>query len=121
MLVIKPRIFEKYPEIIFGFNTKLGNEREAPFYFNVSYSVDDDSDIVTENRNTYFNLLNLNSGTVAFQKQVHGDKVTYVNKSGSCGESDGMITDVPGLGLAVSTADCAAVFLYDRQNRIIVL
>ncbi len=119
VLIIKPRIFEQYPEIIFGFNTKLGNEREEPFYFNVSYSVEDEPDKVTENRDTYFNALNLNSSEIAFQKQVHGNTVTYVDKPGNCGESDGMITDVAGLGLAVSTADCAAVFIYDTKNKVI--
>ena len=119
MLIIKPRIFEKYPEIKFGFNTKLGAEREAPFYFNVSYSVNDDENLVSENRELYFEALGLSSGSVAFQKQVHGNIVTYVDKPGNCGESDAMITNVKGLGLAISTADCAAIFIYDKLNKVI--
>ncbi len=119
MLIIKPRIFEQHREITFGFNTKLGLERAEPYFFNVSYSVDDNHDTVSENREAYFNALNLDSSSIAYQKQVHGDSVTYVGKAGNCGESDGMITDVPGLGLAVSTADCAAIFIYDKQNKVI--
>lgn len=119
MLIIKPRIFESYPEITFGFNTKLGNNTVSPFYFNVSFSVGDDENSVVENRENYFNALGLSSGTVAFQTQIHGDNITYVNKAGSCGESDAMITDETGLGLAISTADCAAIFLYDYKNKII--
>lgn len=119
MLIIKPRIFEDYPEIVFGFNTKLGNEREAPYFFNVSYSVNDDDNSVTQNRELYFNALGLSSGSIAFQKQVHGNNVTYVDKAGNCGDSDAMITDKKGLGLAISTADCAAIFIYDKLNKII--
>lgn len=119
MLIVKPRIFEKYPEITFGFNTKLGNEREAPYYFNMSFSVGDNPEIVKENRELFFNALELDIDSVAFQKQVHGCGITYVKDPGNCGESDAMITGVPGLGLAVSTADCAAIFIYDKKNKII--
>ena len=119
MLIIKPRIFEKYPEITFGFNTKLGGEKEAPFYFNVSFSVNDDPVKVQENRAEFFGALGLSEDSVAYQKQVHGDKITYVRNSGNCGQSDAMITDKTDLGLAVSTADCAAIFIYDIKNKII--
>jgi YfiH family protein len=119
MLIIGTRIFDKYPEIIFGFSTKIGNEREAPFYFNVSFSVGDDKKNVEENRNEFFSTLGLASVSIAFQKQVHGDIVSVVNTAGNCGESDAMITNTLNLGLAISTADCAAIFIYDPVNKVI--
>ncbi len=119
MLILKPHIFNKFPEIIFGFSTKVGADRQAPYFFNVSRSVGDDKKTVDENREFLFNSLNMDHKNIALQRQVHGDKIIYVTKGGVCGESDAMITDKKNIGLAVSTADCAAIFLYDKRRKII--
>jgi len=119
MLILKPFIFKKFSEIIFGLSTKIGAERKAPYYFNLSFSVGDKQEIVEENRNFFFNTLGLNKENVAYQKQVHGDTISHVSKGGFLGESDAMITDKPGLGLAISIADCVPVFIYDYKNKLI--
>lgn len=119
MLIIKPYIFNRYPELIAGISTKVGAERKTPYFFNMSLSVRDDDKIVIENRKLFFESLGLTIDKVAFQKQVHNDKISFVTKAGLIGESDAMITDFPGIGLAVSIADCAPVFLYDPVKKII--
>lgn len=119
MTYIKPIIFEQFEELIFGFSTKIGNERTAPYFFNLSRSVGDDETIVEENRELFFNNLKLSTNRVVFQKQVHGDAVIIVEEPGFCGESDAMITDKKGFGLVVSSGDCTAVFIYDKKNRVI--
>jgi len=119
MLIINPYIFKQFPEITFGFSTKIGLLRKKPYYFNMSSSVGDDPKIITENRNHFFTNLGLNSESVAHQKQVHGDKISIVNSGGVCGQSDAMITDKNNIGLAISTADCCAVFIYDPVNKVI--
>ena len=119
MLILESLVFKKHPEIIFGFSTKIGADRKAPFYFNVSKSVGDDKKNVDENRLQLFNSLEMEMNQVALQKQIHGDKIIYVTKGGVCGESDAMITDKFNLGLAISTADCTAIFLYDKKRKII--
>jgi hypothetical protein len=118
MLILKPPIFRKYPEIIFGFSTKIGAERKAPYYFNLSFSVGDKKEIVEENRTLFFNALDLNAENVAYQKQVHGDTISYVTQGEFIGDSDAMITDKPGLGLAISIADCVPIFIYDFKNKL---
>lgn len=117
--IIKSRLFKEYPEIIFGFSTKIGLERETPYFFNLSHSVGDDETVVDENRKHFFETLGLTTENVAIQKQVHGDKMNYVSKGGFCGESDALITDKPNLGLAISTADCTSIFLYDIKTKVI--
>ncbi len=119
MLILKSQLLNKYQEIIFGLNTKIGGGRNKPFYFNMSNSVGDEKRSVDENRKLFFNALGLREENVALQKQMHSDVVTYVSKGGICGESDAMITDKNNLGIAVSTADCAAIFLYDKKNKVI--
>jgi YfiH family protein len=85
----------------------------------MSHSVGDNETFVDENRKLLFDMLSLGTGNVALQKQVHSDKITYVDKGGYCGESDAMITDKPDIGLAISTADCTSIFLYDKKNKVI--
>ena len=119
MVFIKSLLFSRYEEIIFGFSTKICIEREPPYYFNVSNSVGDDERIVTENRDLFFKELGLKPENVVFQKQVHGDKINYATKGGFCGESDALITREKNLGLAISTADCTPIFIFDKKNKII--
>jgi polyphenol oxidase len=119
MVIIKSQLFQKFPEIIFGFSTIIGLKRTAPYYFNMSKSVGDDEKTVNINRESFFNGLGLGSDTVAAQMQDHTDIITYVSESGNFGRSDALITDKVNLGLAVSSADCNPIFLYDFKNRII--
>ncbi len=119
MLILKPHIFKKFPEIAFGFITKSGGEKADLFHFNMSYSVGDKKENVDENRAQFFRKLGLTSVTVAYQKQIHEDKISVVENDGNCGESDALITTKNNLGLAISTADCPAIFIYDRRKKII--
>ena len=119
MLIIKPYIFSRLREIIFGFSTKAGLEREAPYFFNLSYSVGDKKEVVDVNRNNFFNELGLSERTVCYQKQIHEDGIREVNSGGKCGESDALITTSTNLGLAISSADCPAIFIYDPHVKVI--
>ncbi|HEX2963037.1 MAG TPA: peptidoglycan editing factor PgeF [Ignavibacteriales bacterium] len=119
MVILQSLIFRKYPEIVFGFSTKINSDSPAPYFFNLSLSVGDDPKRVKQNRSDFFHALNLSEKSVALQKQTHSDICTYTEKAGLCGESDAMITDKKNLGLGVSVADCTPVFLYDPVNKVI--
>jgi len=119
MLIIRPYIFDSCPEICCGFSTKIGLKRKTPFYFNMSYNVNDKTYIVDENRKAFLNSLGLSDNTIGYQTQVHGDNIKSISNSGSCGESDALITNKRNLGLVISSADCPAIFIYDRENKII--
>jgi len=119
MLIIKPFIFRQFPEITFGFSTKIGLERKGPYFFNLSYSVGDEKETVSLNRKFFFNEIGLSDDTISYQKQIHADGLKEVNSSGSCGENDALITTIKNLGLAISSADCPAIFIYDPLKKII--
>jgi purine-nucleoside/S-methyl-5'-thioadenosine phosphorylase / adenosine deaminase len=119
MVIIKSLLLGQYEEIIFGFSTKICADRNPPYYFNISTSVGDDEKIVRENRELFFHELGLKSEDVAIQKQVHGDNINYVKKGGFYGESDSLITDKKNIGLAITTADCTPIFIFDKKNKTI--
>lgn len=64
-------------------------------------------------------------------KQVHGKKIEYVtganlgsgalDYAGSLPDTDGLITDRPGVPLAILTADCLSVFIYDPARPAIAV
>lgn len=75
MKIIHSELFNSFPEIIFGFSTKIGLDRKEPFFFNMSFTVGDDERNVKENREVFFNQLGLKTSQIAFQKQIHSDKI----------------------------------------------
>ena len=119
MLVLKSSLLNRFPEIIFGFSTKIGLKRQHPYFFNMSLSVNDSKENVLHNRRYFFSRLGLSDSSVATQKQVHADHVTFIDEGVNCGESDAMITDMTNLGLAISSADCPAIFLFDIEQKVI--
>jgi YfiH family protein len=52
------------------------------------------------------------------QHERHGTRIAIVDREGEdAGEADGMLTDRPGLLLAIATADCVPVLLARRDAR----
>jgi len=119
MKIIESEIFKRFPEIVFGFSTKIGLNRGAPFWFNMSHSVTENRDEVNENRTAFLNALGLSLENFAWQKQVHGNEIKIVNSPGYQGESDALITDRQGIALGVFSADCTTIFLYDKNRKVI--
>jgi len=56
---------------------------------------------------------------VAKAKQIHSDRVLLVSTDGPQGEGDGLISQVPGIGLTIRTADCLPILIADPRHRAI--
>lgn len=54
---------------------------------------------------------------VARMRQVHGDRVVRV-VGGDVGDADGLMTDAPGVALAVITADCVPILMTAPARRV---
>ncbi len=54
---------------------------------------------------------------VAFLRQVHGAEVVAAREGGPAGRADILITGRVGLPLAIFTADCLPLVVYDRRSR----
>ncbi len=119
MYILKPYIFNRYPEIIFGFSTKIGENGYSTFDFNLSYSVGDDKSNVDNNRELFLNAVGLDLEAVGFQRQMHSDIIKIIDCAGDNGESDALITSKKNLGLAIVIADCTPIFIYDFKKKVI--
>jgi hypothetical protein len=62
-------------------------------------------------------------GGMAFAtaEQVHGNRVAQVSAGTVVPAADGFLTTTPGVCLGIYVADCAAVYLADREGRGIAL
>jgi len=65
--------------------------------------------------------LDIDGGPPAFLRQVHGADVVAAERPGLAGRADVVVTDRPGLPLAIFTADCVPLVLYDPVHRRLAL
>lgn len=103
--------------------TRAGGRSTGPFArFNLSTGVGDDPVAVAANRRRLASELGLRG--VVFLGQVHGTGVAVVDAVPRSGEpdrpgADAAVTALPGVGLAVLTADCVPVLLADPQAQVV--
>ncbi len=119
MVIHKSKIFEKFPEIIFGFSQKIKLIENDKFNFNMSKSIGDDENLVESNREKFFHQLGLNSKNVVIEKQTHSDIINFVESFEKNLTGDALITKTKNLGLAVSSADCTNIYLFDSKKKVI--
>ena len=102
----------------FAFTDRWGGVSLPPFQeLNLGGAVGDDASAVRENRRLAASAgLGLDPADVVWMNQVHGNAVAVVTEhqpDGSAPTVDALVTDRPGLALAVLTADCVPVLLAD--------
>ena len=114
--------------IVHGFSTRLGGVSHGVCAgLNLGYNRGDDPDCVRENFRQFCAAIGADYSGLIKTRQVHRDHVQPVTAADrgmdliapTPWESDGLITDVPGLCLTVFSADCVPVLLYDPVRRCI--
>lgn len=118
-LFIKPKIFDKFGNIVCGVSTRYGKQPRPPFDFNMSFKIGDDTDAVKKNRKELFDAMGIDGSKVTFQFQTHSTVHNYVEETKFFNGSDGLYTDKKDLYLAVNVADCVPVFVYDPINAVV--
>lgn len=118
--------------------TRAGGASRAPFdSFNLSTGVGDDPRAVAHNRHRLATAIGLADDAVRWMRQVHGTAVAVVGGPGDRPDQpdrpdrevggahgdhddvDAMVTDRPGIALAVLSADCVPVLLADPAAGVI--
>ncbi len=102
-----------------GFTTVYGGKT-----LNLGFTKDDARENVEENRSK--TLLSIGAGDkrkpwpLVSLRQIHSD-IIHIVRSAQTGllRGDGLITNVPGIILAVMTADCLPVLLADKKNKAV--
>lgn len=119
------------PFIKHGFSTRLGGVSTGVFTsLNLSFSRGDEEESVKTNYDRILKALKLHNSSYVFSDQVHDTKIHHVVYGDSCITKgyekqlegiDGLITDVPGVTLITSYADCVPLYFVDPVNKAIGL
>ena len=113
-----------------GFSTRRGGlsraycPDDAPGELNLGYTASDDRQAVAQNRRLLAEAITGSPDTPLISlRQVHSSVVRFAaSTDASCvqsGKGDGLITNTPGLLLAVQSADCIPVLVADRRLRVV--
>jgi len=103
-----------------GFFGRQGGVSTGEFAsLNVSLSVGDDAGVVEHNRQCIESEIGI--GPLVILKQTHSTRIETVTAPIEAGtvDADALVTSVPGLALAILTADCTPILLADPQAGVI--
>lgn len=130
--VLRARPLARLPWLVHGFSTRLGGVSQA---FGRKGDLDlgpggkgsggqDTRAAVEQNRGRFLAALGARSGAkpwpVVTLKQVHSDAIHVLERPPRAAlAGDGMLTRVPGLLLAIQTADCLPVLLVDPEHHAV--
>jgi hypothetical protein len=106
------------PGLVHGFFGRQGGVSTGPWAgLNLGRNVGDDPAAVATNWQRVEAAVP--AVTIRTMRQVHGARVARVTgPDHDPGEADAMITDVPGVGLAILTADCVPILMVAPAARI---
>lgn len=102
------------------FTTRSGGTSTGAFAtLNLSFAVGDDACAVSENRRRFADAWGVAPAGLVEAAQVHGNRVAAVDARASgttVPAADGLVTDTPGIWLAVYAADCVPVLVIDPDR-----
>lgn len=108
-----------------GFSTKLGGVSKGDCAtMNISTTRGDDPEAVNENRRRLAAAIGVEESKMVYTNQTHTTNVVVVDETNygkTMPETDGMITNVPGLCLVTFYADCVPLYFVDPVKRVIGL
>jgi len=97
-------------DAVLAFTTRRGGVSDAPFdTLNLGRSTADRPEAVAENRARALREASLDPARLATAGQVHGARVVEALGPGHVEACDALVTRVPGLTLAVTSADCLPI------------
>ena len=108
-----------------GFSTRLGGVSEGIYSsMNLSFTQGDTVENVQENYRRMASAIGVKEESLVRARQTHTTnvhKVTLENKKEELQDIDGLITNVPGICLATTYADCVPLYFVDPVHKAIGL
>ncbi len=121
--MITSKKLSKFNEISHGFfNNKGGCSIGIYKSLNCGPGSNDNKSKVNKNLRIVKNRINRNSKNIFLLRQIHSNKFVFINKYYKYQKkkkADAVITDIPKLPIAILTADCAPILIYDKQKKIV--
>lgn len=110
----RPALFSAFPGLIAAESTRRGGVSPPPYAsLNLGLNTDDRPEYVIENRRRFLSALGIPPDRLTTSYQVHGNEVLIARQPGHHEGYDALITDHKGIFVAVGTADCTPILVYD--------
>jgi hypothetical protein len=90
--------------------------------FNINRYCGDNVEAISQNRALLCGLLGIDDRRLLMPHQVHETEIVAVDETTREAELEGvdaLMTNIPGICIGVSTADCIPVLLYDKTHRAV--
>jgi polyphenol oxidase len=116
------RKLKKYNSIKHCFFSKKGGFSKGIYKsLNCGRGSKDNNKNILKNLNYVAKKISVKKSRLILMNQTHSNKVTEIKKENYKRKinADAMITSIKGLGLAVVTADCVPIIIYDYKNEVI--
>jgi len=110
---------EMLASVVHGFSTRMGGVSKGRYRsLNLWHESGDSTENVLVNRERLAAGLRIDPPELSTLRQVHGDHIVVVDGpfEDRALEGDGLITDRPGMFLAVGAADCVPILLWDPER-----
>jgi len=115
-----PAIFAACPALVAAESTRHGGVSPAPYHsLNLGKNTTDSPENTAENRRRFCAALGFPSEQLAWSKQVHGADILVATAPGGAEGFDALVTQIPGVFLSVSVADCTPVLVFDPAHRAV--
>lgn len=125
VLYLSYPLLEQIGLVKHGFSTRIGGVSKGIFdSMNLSFTRGDEEVAVRENFRRMAKAIGVKEDSFVKAVQTHTTnvhKVTLENKHEELQDVDGLITDVPGICLVTTYADCVPLFFIDPIHRAIGL
>ena len=111
-----------YPHIVYGFFTRIGGYSKNNFSsLNCNTSSKDNIRLVKKNIKIAKKILKISSKKLKTSNQIHSNIIANINDKNfnSIIKADGLITNDHSIALAVLTADCTPIFIFDKNKSFI--
>jgi len=112
----------KLPWLVHGFSTRVGgvSKLEGKRVLNLGFTEWDGPDNVKENRRRLQAAVGAQDFKLVSLLQFHSDAIAHFEAAPTePSRADASVTKIPGLLLAVQTADCVPILLVDPKNRAV--
>lgn len=115
-----PNIFSPFARVVAAQSTRHGGVSTFPYQsLNLGLHTADDPKRVIANRSIFFTGLGISEEEIAGSFQTHQDQIKIVDQAGQLEGFDALISNTPGLFVAVTIADCVPILVYDAEHQVV--
>ena len=122
--MIKSKKLSKFSEIEHSFFNRLGGKSNGIYKsLNCSPGSSDNKKDILKNLTLVEKKIKSGLNKIVLLNQIHSNKFYYIDKTSKLNHKkfvgDALITNVSNIPIAVLTADCAPILIFDKKNRTI--